>query len=193
MSLFPCARKGRQTFDPRIFTLNESHSNHNSVVFQQRTAAEGLTQLQKVDWELAASSEAPEQLVLHGTPWNLKAFKLMTVMALQENQLEDRQVKRWFLILTSSHLLCNSLSSWFFNWAGWIPGNPETGACLSFKNLIRVFFVACSLFHPIATLHPCSAWQAQDALLTHLSQSTGHVPLLPWMKGEKPSSTQSSP
>lgn len=62
MSLFPCARKGRQTFDPHISTLNESHSNHNSVVFQQRTSAEGFTQLQKVDWELAASSETPEQL-----------------------------------------------------------------------------------------------------------------------------------
>lgn len=32
-----------------LSTLHESHSNHNSVVFQQRTSAGGLTQLQELD------------------------------------------------------------------------------------------------------------------------------------------------
>lgn len=39
-------------------------------------------------------------------------------------------------------------SSWFFKWAGWKPGNTETGADLSFTNLIKVFCAACSLFSP---------------------------------------------
>lgn len=63
------------------------------------------------------------------------------------------------------------VSSWFFNWAGWKPGNPETGACLSFtvKSDKGLFLQPAHYFHPIATLYSCSAWQAQDALLTHLS------------------------
>lgn len=97
-------------------------------------------------------------------------------MALQENQLEDSQVKWWFLILTSSHLLCNSLSSWFFNWAGWIPGNPETGPCLSFKNLIRVFFAACSVFPPHSNSLPLfcltgTRWFAHSSVLKYRARA----------------------
>lgn len=58
-------------------------------------------------------------------------------MALQENQHP---------IPFSS--LVQFISSWFLNWAGWKPGNPERGACLSFTNVIKVFFAACSLFSP---------------------------------------------
>lgn len=46
------------------------------------------------------------------------------------------------------------ISSCFLNWAGWKPGNPETGACLSFTKLMKVFFSACSSFSPHSNFLP---------------------------------------
>lgn len=166
MSLPPSARKGRQVFAPHISTSHESHSNHDSVVFQQRTSAEGLTQLQKLYWESAAFSEAPEQLVTRDT---LKPQSLWGggYYSSAGNPTCRQAGQRWFLILPPSGHLCNSHQ---------LLTEQDGSLEIQKQELVSVsqiwwssFLQPAHQFHPTATLYPCSAWQERDASLIHLS------------------------
>lgn len=191
MSLPPSARKGRQVFAPHISTSHESHSNHDSVVFQQRTWAEGLTPLQKLYWESAASSEAPEQLVTRDA---LKPQSLWGggYYSSAGNPTCRQAGQRWSLILPPFWSFVQFIST--FNWARWKPGNAETGACLSFTDLMKFFSAACS---PVSShSNPLSLFCLTGA------RCFAHSPvlkywacalLLLWMKGEQPRPSQSLP
>lgn len=82
----------------------------------------------------------------------------------------------------------------FFNQARWKTGNPETGTCLSFTNLMKVFFAACSpvssLNNPLSLFCLAGTWR-----FTHSPalKYWAHALLLLWTKGEQPCPSQSLP
>lgn len=118
MSLPPCARTGRQTFDRHISALNESHSNHNFVVFQQE------------DFSRRLNTTPETGLRIGSFIWSTRAASYMGL-------LETPKPLRWWLLwlcrkinlkIGRSNVLSHPIpfssfvqfiSSWFFNWAGW--------------------------------------------------------------------------